>query len=417
MKFRRIFIFVHDGIYCAQTGAGMSNYRFIQSLIKLGYGDKLTVCPVFTSALNADFHREWYNRSKKLILSSGGIINPVQNGSRGTVRYGDLSYWKLGCEYACKKIILDRQEGKTKDLIISFDTPFIALIELLSNKSGLVHIHVPRSSGLLHDPKNIKRIDFEKNCFKVANQSINTYVGATGNFMKKHLTTDYSVKNNKIFDITNGVLLDSYKKYKKSFITNSLRCLKINTNKPFILAYGRAAEYKGFDILVNALGKIKEGSRPQLVLIATTHDEKSAYISQLNSLMKVNKIEGILLTKFDADLPLVLQQAPNIKAIVVPSRSEPFGLIPLEVFANPFTSVPVIASDAGGLRDLVIKDKTGFVFGNGKVDELADQLNKVMSLTDTKKAVMKSKSKLFVEQNYNYLENIRIFLQEISNIA
>lgn len=58
---------------------------------------------------------------------------------------------------------------------------------------------------------------------------------------------------------------------------------------------------------------------------------------------------------------------------VMPSLAESFGLFVLEAFAN---GRPVVASDAGGLRELVSHEVTGLVSPAGEVDGLAANLTR-----------------------------------------
>jgi N-acetyl-alpha-D-glucosaminyl L-malate synthase BshA len=55
--------------------------------------------------------------------------------------------------------------------------------------------------------------------------------------------------------------------------------------------------------------------------------------------------------------------------LLLPSSSESFGLVALEAMAS---GVPVIASDAGGLPDLIEDGVTGFVAPVGAVEEMAE---------------------------------------------
>ena len=55
--------------------------------------------------------------------------------------------------------------------------------------------------------------------------------------------------------------------------------------------------------------------------------------------------------------------------LVLPSQNESFGLVALEAMAS---GVPVIASDAGGLPEVVDDGETGFLAPVGDVEAMAD---------------------------------------------
>src|SRR5206468_6819098 len=57
-----------------------------------------------------------------------------------------------------------------------------------------------------------------------------------------------------------------------------------------------------------------------------------------------------------------------IDVAVYPSLYEPFGIVALEAMA---AGIPVVVSDAGGLREIVEPDITGTVTWSGNSDSLA----------------------------------------------
>jgi glycogen(starch) synthase len=63
-------------------------------------------------------------------------------------------------------------------------------------------------------------------------------------------------------------------------------------------------------------------------------------------------------------------------AVVIPSLYEPFGLVALEAMA---CSVPVIASDTGGLRELVVDEVTGILFPPGDHVALAEVIIRLLT--------------------------------------
>ena len=73
---------------------------------------------------------------------------------------------------------------------------------------------------------------------------------------------------------------------------------------------------------------------------------------------------------------------PRLKAVlheadifILPSVHEPFGIAVLEAMA---AGIPVIASNAGGLRDLIVNERNGLLFASGDYDGLRNayrQLN------------------------------------------
>src|SRR5207245_6122571 len=102
-------------------------------------------------------------------------------------------------------------------------------------------------------------------------------------------------------------------------------------------------------------------------------------------------------------IPGPLYGAPKHQAlvdsdfVVLPSRYESFGISVVE--AN-FCGRPVLASNVGGLRDLVVEGKTGFLFKAGDVDELAGRLEELLDRSEDLEQIGKS-AKKFAMSRYS----------------
>lgn len=410
-KYNSIFLFIHDGLYCVHTGAGMTNSRLIKALVILGYGNKLRVCPTFTSTDNPDFSGYWFKEMKELVEMSGGEIFPVQNGSMGYTRYGDVTQWRKAAKFA-QNIVVENRDKSNQTLVISCDTPFIDLIKGLSSYKNIIHCHVPRSTGFLHEPDNIARVHLEKENLSLVRSLSNTFIGASCSFMQNHLIKKYDVAPSKIIPFTNGILVDECIRYEEAVINNKLVSFGLDPEKPLIFSYGRAAPYKGFHILLEAVSQLEEKDI-QLILVASTNDKNSSYLKFLHSLFEKLMLKGKIINQFDPFLPPIIQQAKNLSAIIVPSLAEPFGLVPIESFSNPFCLAPVIASNIGGLTAQVIDGGTGFIFKSGNATDLKNKLIKVMDLDINQKELLKQNAFNLVKKKFVFDQNISVFLDKL----
>jgi len=89
------------------------------------------------------------------------------------------------------------------------------------------------------------------------------------------------------------------------------------------------------------------------------------------------------------------KEMTRARAVIVPSLSfEVFGLTVLEAYA---LGKPVIASDVGGLPEVVRVGETGFLFAPGHHEDLADRLKK---LTPEKARMMGMMGRKLVERDY-----------------
>jgi glycosyltransferase involved in cell wall biosynthesis len=107
----------------------------------------------------------------------------------------------------------------------------------------------------------------------------------------------------------------------------------VKTNKDTdILFIGEKENIEGFDLFENTMVLYKK--RP--IIRFVSRDAKGIGITEQNLIAEINKA----------------------KIVLTLSRSEPFGLIPIEAMA---CEVPVIAVNEGGFKESVINNKTGFL--------------------------------------------------------
>jgi glycosyltransferase involved in cell wall biosynthesis len=63
---------------------------------------------------------------------------------------------------------------------------------------------------------------------------------------------------------------------------------------------------------------------------------------------------------------------PALDVFVSPSEGEPFGRVVVEAMA---AALPVIATDSGGKREIVVDGKTGYLVPSGDIDAIAEAMN------------------------------------------
>ncbi len=181
-------------------------------------------------------------------------------------------------------------------------------------------------------------------------------IGAISSHMRGHLVVSYAVPRGSIVSVPNGLIQEEMAR------PTSAPPLSFKARAGFLLAMGRAVPTKGFDDLLEALRILKErGVRaPHLVLAAVTSDERerpTSYQEDLAARIRAYGLDATLITRFTPAIRAWLHN-PALRAVVVPSREEPFGRIPLEAFAAG--AGPVVATTAGGLAQTVVEGETGF---------------------------------------------------------
>ncbi len=140
---------------------------------------------------------------------------------------------------------------------------------------------------------------------------------------------------------------------------------------PLLACVGRIQPLKGFDVAVRALGLLEERAPDaHLVVIGgPSGPDGRAEEERLRTLVKAFGLKDRvhLLAPQPHELLSTFYRAADV--VVVPSRSESFGLVALEAGA---CGTPVVASAVGGLTTLVDDGATGFLVETRDASAFAD---------------------------------------------
>ncbi len=139
---------------------------------------------------------------------------------------------------------------------------------------------------------------------------------------------------------------------------------------------GRLQPHKGPDVAIRAVAAaIREdpvATRRLLLMLVGGPSSRGA--SEVARLRRVAEAEGIA-DRVRFRPPVPHEELPSLytaaEAVLVPSRSESFGLVALEASA---CGTPVIASAVGGLRVVISHERSGFLVHGHEPGEFGGRL-------------------------------------------
>lgn len=175
-------------------------------------------------------------------------------------------------------------------------------------------------------------------------------------------------------------------------IENPYDCSIVKPNyegRNYILYFGRIEREKGIYTLLDAM-KLSPNATLKVVGNGSEYENCLNYIIE-KSILNVS----FLGPKWNEELEPILKEC---EFVIVPSEwNEPSGYVVLQAFSY---GKPVIASNMGGLSDIVINNENGLLFEAGNVDDLAI---KIKSLLDNKGLIRKLgvKGRKILEEKYN----------------
>lgn len=193
----------------------------------------------------------------------------------------------------------------------------------------------------------LQRFIHAKEC-ALAEQS--DHVIVCSNSMKGEIKKIFPVAEKKISVIPNGVEKKIPVNNKSSLFPD----LPLDENRKLIFTLGRMVAEKGFDILIEAAGKMREKGLDVYFIIAGSGPLLNYYKQMVQALSLQNTV--YLIGFIDDFVRTILLE--KCYMAVFPSRYEPFGIAALEAM---IAAKPVIAANVGGLKEIIRHGKTGLL--------------------------------------------------------
>ncbi|MFZ5447023.1 MAG: glycosyltransferase family 4 protein [Thermodesulfobacteriota bacterium] len=198
-------------------------------------------------------------------------------------------------------------------------------------------------------------------------------------FIYKIATGLVAVSNAALYDIcgTYGI-----KKAKCRVCYNAIsdphKIIEINLNKNYnkMVCVGRLDFSKGQDIVIKALALLKN-SFPDLTVDFIGAGLMQAHFKD-NLLELIERYELINNCSFVGQVSHkdVLKRMASSYVTIVPSRSEAFGLVNIESMA---VGTPVVASNVGGIPEIIRDGVDGFLVPPGDPEVLAEKIKIILT--------------------------------------
>jgi len=194
---------------------------------------------------------------------------------------------------------------------------------------------------------------------------------------------------------------------KTLIIENPYDCSNVQPKyegKNYILYFGRIEKEKGIYTLLNAMKLLPE---IELKVVGNGTEYKNClnYIAE-NSITNVS----FLGPKWDKDLEPIIK---DCEFVVMPSEwYEPSPYVVLQSFAY---GKPVVASNIGGLNDLIINNENGLFFKAGNSDSLSQTIK---NLLQDKNLIHKmgANARVILENKYNSEKYYTITMNVFANL-
>ncbi len=198
------------------------------------------------------------------------------------------------------------------------------------------------------------------------------------NSIKEYIQKNYNTDENKITVIPRGIDLEVFnpKNIDKDFIENFKKKYKLE-DKFIVASVGRVTQLKDYETFIKAISLVKsDKSNVVGLIVGGVRSDKEEYLHSLEKLIKeLDLKENILFSGSQSKIAEIY----DLSDIVVSSSKKPesFGRAVAESIA---LNTPVIATNHGGVKDIIIENENGFFFEVGDEKKLCENILKAQTL-------------------------------------
>ncbi|MFC4769240.1 glycosyltransferase family 4 protein [Effusibacillus consociatus] len=185
------------------------------------------------------------------------------------------------------------------------------------------------------------------------------------NWLKNQLVSDCGLSSDHLIVIPYGINIHSFKKKMEKSAD-----IQTGSKKKIIACVARLSPVKGHTDLLNALARLKVEENEWVCWLIGDGPSRSELELQRNTL-KLN--DHVLFLGDRNDVPALLKQAD---IFVLPSIQDN---LPYAVMEAQVSGTPVIVTDAGGIPEMVLHEKTGLISSAGQSDSIYINLKRLLN--------------------------------------
>ncbi|WP_419769415.1 MAG: glycosyltransferase family 4 protein [Candidatus Marinarcus sp.] len=271
--------------------------------------------------------------------------------------------------------------------IITFIPRVLRLRKILKElKPDIVHVRSRVPAWLIYWAKkdlNIKVVSTVHGFNSVGfYSSIMTKANAVicvSNSIKEYIQKHYNISSNKITVIPRGIDIELFNPNNIDInFTEKFRDTFALKDKLIVSSVGRITQLKDYETLIKAIAIIKKDIENVVgLIVGGVRSDKENYLNSLKNLIKeLNLEENIIFVGSQTKIAEIYK----LSDVVVSSSKKPesFGRAVAEAIVM---NTPVIATNHGGVKDIILENENGFFFEVGNEYELANNILKAKKLS------------------------------------
>lgn len=320
-------------------------------------------------------------------LNVGGISSYLLNLTQGLKKEGHSIYiassgGELEEEFRHGGINLSNIPLKTKcEISPKVFLSFLKLVPVIRQKQiDILHANTRVTSMLASLLSRFTKVPYVVTCHgffkpKLARNILPLWgklVIAISGSVQEHLVNDFGVNKNKIRLVYNGIDLDKLSVVESSNKLERKKALGLKDG-PVVGIIARLSDVKGHKFLIEAISRVVRSINTiQLFIIGEGKEEQKLHTQVKNLGLESNVV-------FIRSLKGSLKALSAIDIFAMPSLQEGLGLSIMEAMGF---GLPIIASDVGGIRNLIKDDYDGRLVKPQDVEGLSNAIIELLQNKD-----------------------------------
>lgn len=208
--------------------------------------------------------------------------------------------------------------------------------------------------------------------------------------LKLHIV-NLGIKEDKVIVVPNGVDTEKFKPPEKG---NARDLLDLPVDKDIVLFVGALRSIKGVDYLIEAARNFVN-KNTELYMVGRDDGLKKSLVKMAEDFKIADHIKFIGPVNHE-EIPLWIS-ASDI--LVLPSLSEGRPNVVLEALA---CEVPVVATDVGGIPEIMVNGETGYLVPSKNSHELSEKINKLLEDKSLREKMGKLGRKSIIERGLTW---------------
>jgi glycosyltransferase involved in cell wall biosynthesis len=220
---------------------------------------------------------------------------------------------------------------------------------------------------------------------------------AISEFIGRHVVENYGISPSLVRVIPRGIDIASFDMHRVSAerVMQLAKAWRLPDGVPVVMLPARLTRWKGQTVLIEALAKL--GRRDLCCLLVGSDQGRTDYRREVESLVKARGLDGVVrAVDHCRDMPAAFK----LSDVVVSASTDPeaFGRVVAEAQAM---GRPVIATDHGGAREILIPGQTGWLVPPGDADALAAALNEALSLDEQQRMALAETASAHIRAHFS----------------